>query len=69
MNGVAFYDHLRTLPGQEETPVLFVSADASAHVVQQIKERNAILLTKPFDLDEFFALIEQAGLSPSSGEV
>ena len=62
MNGVAFYDHLRSLPGQAETPVVFMSADSTPHVVQNIKERNAILLAKPFDLDEFFALIKQVGL-------
>ena len=68
MNGLAFYDLLRRTKGQEETPVVFVSADTSAEVVRPIKERNAVLLAKPFDLDEFFALIEQTTRDPCYGE-
>ncbi len=55
-NGVDLYDHLHAVEGLEEVPALFVSGCVP---LDEVKKRNLISLSKPFDLDELLHIIEQ----------
>jgi len=59
MDGLAFYDLLRSVKGQEETPVVFLSASTALNVVEAIEHRNVALLAKPFELTDLLDVIQQ----------
>lgn len=55
MSGLELYDHLRSVDGVKETPVLFVSANPP---VQEFRKRNLQYLKKPFDLDDLLQTVD-----------
>ena len=76
--------HLPDLPGWEvlsrlqrddatrEIPVVVISADVTSHQINRLMAAGArAYLTKPFDMQEFFRIIEQtsAPASPKSVQV
>ena len=57
MNGVELYDELQALPGRQGVPTLLISASLEQHA-PELRERNLIGVSKPFDLDELLRTIE-----------
>ncbi|HET8840280.1 MAG TPA: response regulator [Ktedonobacteraceae bacterium] len=55
MSGLELYDHLLSVDGVKETPVLFVSANPP---VQEFRKRNLQYLKKPFDLDDLLQTVD-----------
>ncbi|MHB8600139.1 MAG: response regulator [Ktedonobacteraceae bacterium] len=47
MNGLELYDRLHSLPGLEQVPTIFISANPPR---QEIEKRNLVSLKKPFNL-------------------
>lgn len=61
MNGLAFYDLLRSTQGHRETRVVFLSAGAPLDVVKEIGHRGVVLLEKKsFELDDLLNVIQCA---------
>jgi len=58
MNGLDLYDHLRTISGFEEIPVLFMTASTSMPW-DQIKRRKLAALSKPFKVITVLQTIEK----------
>ncbi len=56
MNGLELYDHLHTMKGLEEVPVIMVSARLPR---RELAHRNIVGMSKPLDLDELLETIEQ----------
>ena len=59
IDGFAFYDHLRSIQGQEETPVVFLRTSTPLHVVKETKHCEVALLKKPFELEDIVNIIQQ----------
>ena len=57
MNGIMVYDRLHSNRELQDIPALIVSARLEGHE-REIKERGLVALSKPFDLEDFFAAIE-----------
>ena len=57
MNGIMLYDQLHSNRELQDIPALIVSARLEGHE-REIKERGLVGLSKPFDLEDFFAAIE-----------
>ncbi len=57
MNGIMLYDRLHSNRELQDIPALIVSARLEGHE-REIKERGLVALSKPFDLEDFFAAIE-----------
>ncbi len=57
MNGITLYDRLHSNRELQDVPALIVSARLEGHE-REIKERGLVALSKPFDLEDFFAAIE-----------
>ena len=57
MNGIVLYDRLHCNRELQDVPALIVSARLEGHE-REIKERGLVALGKPFDLEDFFAAIE-----------
>lgn len=57
MNGIVLYDRLHSNHELQDVPALIVSARLEGHE-REIKERGLVALGKPFDLEDFFAAIE-----------
>jgi CheY-like chemotaxis protein len=58
MNGIMLYDRLHSNIELQKMPILIVSARLEG-LEREIKERGLVTLSKPFDLEEFFAAIEK----------
>ena len=59
MDGYALVRHLRTLPGMELLPVIFLSArDQAADRIAGIRAGVDGYITKPFEPDELLAMID-----------
>ena len=56
INGLELYDRLQATKELADTPTIIMSAYLPE---QEIKKRNLIGLNKPFDLDEFLAMVEK----------
>lgn len=54
MTGLTFYDRLQMVQDLKGIPVLFMSAD---HSLQELCERHAPFLTKPFDVEDLLQTI------------
>ncbi len=59
MTGIQLYDQLHRQPGLQHIPAILMSASLERYE-QEIKSRNITGLSKPFDLDDFIHIIEQA---------
>ena len=57
MDGITLYDRLHSNRELQDVPALIVSARLEGHE-REIKERGLAALSKPFDLEDFFAAIE-----------
>ncbi len=55
MNGLELYDHLHTIPGLEDVPALFMSANLPTG---ELKKRRVYYIKKPFELEELLQTIE-----------
>jgi CheY-like chemotaxis protein len=61
LGGVEVLRRLREDPSTRDTPVLVVSADASAGQLERLREAGAdAYLTKPLDVREFLETVEEA---------
>ena len=50
MNGVQTYQSLKQIPQMADTPIIFVTAKAQKHEIQQYKSLGAVdVIPKPFD--------------------
>jgi len=56
MNGIELYDRLQGLDHLKSIPTIMISARLP---LRDLKSRNIIGLRKPFELEEFFNLIEK----------
>jgi len=56
MNGIELYDRLQGLDHVKTIPAIMISARLP---LRDLKNRNIIGLRKPFELEEFFNLIEK----------
>jgi DNA-binding NtrC family response regulator len=57
MNGIELYDQLQVIEGLQGVPALIIGASLETHE-QEIKERGLVALAKPFELEDFLAIIE-----------
>lgn len=57
MNGIELYDQLQVIEGLQGVPTLIIGASLETHE-QEIKERGLVALAKPFELEDFLAIIE-----------
>lgn len=60
MNGLAFYDLLRSMKGQEGTPVVFLSESTPLDVVKEVGYREVTLIEKPFELSDLLNVLHYA---------
>ncbi len=60
IDGLAFYDLLRSTQGQEETPVAFLSASPPLDSANEIGHREVVQVEKPFELNDILAVIQGA---------
>ncbi len=58
IDGLAFYDLLRSIKGQEETPVVFLSASTPLDSMNEIGQREVVLVEKPFELNDLLDVIQ-----------
>ena len=58
IDGLAFYNLLRSTKGQEETPVVFLSASTPLDSVNEIGQREVVLVEKPFELNDLLDVIQ-----------
>jgi CheY-like chemotaxis protein len=56
MNGIELYDRLRHTRNFDDTPAIIMSAYLP---VEEVKKRQLIGLSKPFEIDEFLETIEK----------
>ena len=57
MNGIELYDQLQVIEGLHDVPTLIIGASLETHE-QEIEKRGLVALAKPFELDDFLAIIE-----------
>lgn len=55
MNGLELYDHLHGMPGLEQVPAIFMSANPPR---QEIEKRHLISVKKPFNLKDLLHTID-----------
>ena len=60
IDGLAFYDLLRSTKGQEETSIAFLSASPPLDGVNEIGYREVVQVKKPFELNDLLAVIRGA---------
>lgn len=58
MNGIMLYDRIHSNIELQNMPILMLSAGLDG-LKREINERGLVALSKPFDLEEFFAAIEK----------
>ncbi len=58
MTGLELYDQLRTSSGFEHVPAILLTASLEQHE-EEMKNRQILGLSKPFELDEFIQTLEQ----------
>src|SRR5258708_12435002 len=58
MNGIELYDQLQVIEGLHGVPTLIIGASLETHE-QEIEKRGLVALAKPFELDDFLAVIEK----------
>ena len=63
MNGLELYDRLQATETFTQIPTLFMSAYAPR---REIEQRGLAFLKKPFDLEDFFTMIEKLLAEPPS---
>lgn len=69
MNGLKLYDQLHTTPGLEAIPALLMTATRLEALRPEIKQRQLMVLEKPFDLDAFYLTVQSMiGTSPRETE-
>ncbi|NVL47141.1 response regulator, partial [Pseudomonas syringae pv. actinidiae] len=60
IKGLEVLQRLRRLPATANTPVLMITADASANAQRELKEAGATaILIKPIQVPVFLALLDQ----------
>ena len=58
MNGIELYDQLQVIEGLHGVATLIIGASLETHE-QEIEKRGLVALAKPFELDDFLAIIEK----------
>jgi DNA-binding NtrC family response regulator len=58
MNGIELYDQLQVIEGLHGVPTLIIGASLETHE-REIEKRGLVALAKPFELDDFLAIIEK----------
>ncbi len=57
MTGIELYDRLQLMEGLQGVPTLIIGASLEGHA-KEIEKRGLIALAKPFELEDFLAIIE-----------
>ncbi len=60
MTGTELYDILHTTKGLEHVPAIVLTAQVSEKSMNDIRQRQLVTIQKPFDVDEFLQVIENA---------
>ena len=60
MTGIELYDILHTTKGLEHIPAIVLTAQVSEKTMNDIKQHQLTIIQKPFDVDEFLQVIENA---------
>ena len=60
MTGIELYDILHATKGLEHIPTIILTAEISEKSIHHMKERQLVTIHKPFDVDEFLQVIENA---------
>lgn len=58
MTATELYDQLHVIEGLEYVPAIIVTAETPERIEQETRQRNLILLTKPFELDMLLETIK-----------
>ena len=60
MTGTELYNILHTTKGLEHIPAIVLTAQVSEKTMNDIKQHQLAIIQKPFDVDEFFHVIDNA---------
>ena len=60
MTGIELYDILHATKELEHIPTIILTAEISEKSMKHMEERQLVTIRKPFDVDEFLQVIENA---------